>query len=732
MNDKELRGKKTGRKGNIVLSLPCTLFHSFSLHCPPLFRLSLLILLLSPFTLNAQIRIQSESTNSQRMSPRGNPSSSANPQGNRPLGDSTYSDTSATKGLEYHEEIPDSVLRNKVFFFNYGPRDVKINEVWNPTLDPTGVQFNDPLDGLNGNYYLGKGVIGHPHMSILYTFADGLSHCLQEDEMDGYVKTPENVRLYQTLTPYTVLSYNSSLKKDSRVHVAHTQNIRPGWNLSFDYQLMCPEGVLASSGAKDHFLDATTNYFSDDSRLQVQAGFIWQSFAIDENGGLVNDSIFTNNVISNFAGLPVRYSNSGSKHLRNDVFGRVTYNLVRQVERYRERDSLVVREDSTQTIKQSDNQVILDTIVVIDTLRVGTPRVLNAGVFGAEARYHRQKRAAYITNLADSTLWNETLATLFWTNDAYLDYHWRNPLKITLGATLSSSKYAIESIGSITASPSISPFAKIDLQLWRGSLTLEGEIDNSVMNLNSVIKQPDYHASALLSHPFDSAEMSGFELSAALQRQMPEVRMLMTAGFGMEPILSQSLGMHLFSGSDSGFVRLVDLDMHASRLDHYVWYDSSAAVQISNQSLWMYHAALTMRLAAGWMHLDMQQLLQHSTDPDQISVPLWASKNSLYGDFTLFGGALRMQVGTDVRYFTSFTPDGYDPATGVFYTQDTEVGNSLWVDVFLNLQVKRASIYLKAGHLNALWENHPRYFLLPHYPSQKFALLWGMTWHFFD
>lgn len=647
-------------------------------------------------------------------------------QQNRRTGNDSIAnpDTSATKGLEYHEEIPDSVLRNKVFFFHYTPRGVKIDEVWNPTLDPTGAQFSNPLDGLNGNYYLGKGIIGHPHTAIYPTLGNGLTHGLLGDEMEGYAKTPENIRLYQTMTPYTVLSYNSSLKKDYLVHVAHTQNVVPGWNLSFDYQLMCPEGVLASSAAKNHFLDFTTNYFSPDSRLQIQAGFIWQNFAIDENGGLAYDSLFTENLMSNFAGLPVKFNNSGSKHLRHDVFGRITYNLVRQVERYRERDSLVAR--------QVGDSLILDTLVVTDTLQVGTPRVINAGVFGAEARYHRQKRSSYIGGTSDSTLWSEASATLFWTNDAYPDYRWRNPLKITIGGTLSSREYSIASIASISSNPAFSPFAKLDLQLWRGSLTLEGELDNSLMSLNSAIQKPDYHASAALSYPFDSAGTCGFDLSAAMQQEMPEVRMLMTTGFALDPILSQNFGMHVFGGSNSGLVRLVDLDLHASRLNHHVWYDSTAAVHIGTQSLWLYQAALTMRLAAGWLHLDMQQLLQHSTDPNQISVPLWTSKNSLYGDFTLFGRALRMQVGADVRYFTAFHPNGYDPATGVFYMQDTEVGDYIWADVFLNLQVKRASIYLKAGHLNALWENRPRYFLLPHYPGQKFGLFWGLTWHFFD
>lgn len=685
----------------------------------------------------AQVRITTDISNTEREGINGirNGLQKQGQQQNSRYGsDSTYSDTSATKGLIFHEEIPDSVLRNKVFFFHYTPREVKISDVWNPSLDPTGAQFSDPLDALNGNYYLGKGTIGHPHTAIFPAFGNGLSLRLQGDEMNGYVKTPENIRLYQTMTPYTLLSYNSSLKKDYRVNVAHTQNVMPGWNLSFDYQLMCPEGVLSNSGAKNHFLDFTTNYFSPDSRLQIQAGFIWQNFTIDENGGLLYDSLFTEDLMSNFAGLPVKYNNSGSEHLRHDIFGRVTYNLVRQVERTHERDSLVVRYD---TVSTDSVTIVLDTLVLTDTLRVGTPRVFNAGVFGAEMRYHRHKRASYIMGVADSTLWSKTSASLFWTNDAYPDYRWRNPLKITLGITphrISATlrRDTLSAPDTLISSAALNPFLKADLQLWNASLSLEGELDYSLLNLNPAIKEPDYHAGALFSFPFDSAGLSGFDISAALQRQMPEVRMLLSTGFSMEPIISQRFGFHLFHNSDSSFLRLVDLDVHATQLDHHVWYDSTINVHVGTNSLWLTQAALTLRLAWGWFHVDMQQFLQYSTDKSQLDVPLWASKNSIYGDFTLFNRALRLQLGADIRYFTTFRPDSYDAATGIFYNQDCEVGDYIWADVFLNLQIKRASIYLKAGHLNGLWESHPRYFFLPHYPGIKFGLFWGLTWHFFD
>lgn len=648
--------------------------------------------------------------------------------------DSSFADTSATKGLVYAKETPDSVLRSKVFFFHYAPHNVKIDEVWNPTLDPTGVQFSDPLDAFNGNYYLGQGTIGHPHLTVIPTFADGLSYSLQSEGQDGYLKTPESIRMYQTLTPYTLLSYNNTLNKDYLVHVAHTQNIIPGWNVSFDYQLICPEGNLSGSGAKNHYLDVTTNYFSRDSRLQVQAGFIWQSLRMDENGGLSDDSYFTGNQTSNLGGLPVVLYNSQSRSLHHDAFVHATYNLVQQVEKYRHRYEMSARYD---TINADSVNMVVDTIEYVDTIPVGTPHVINAGVFGVEMDYARWKRAAYLSNFSDSLLWSNASATLFWTNDAYPDHRWHNPLKITLGITprrLDAIVTTDTTAGpdTLMTSAIVNPFAKIEMALGRFNLQAKGELDNTPLGLHSNLQEPDYHAAATLRFDFDSNGNSGIELLGALSRQTPEIRMLHVSNYVLDPISSQHYSLHLFHSSDSGFFRLIDLSASMTHMSHNVWYDSTLTVCSGSDDFWFYQAALTLNLQWGWFHVDMQQFLQHSTDKVQLDMPIWASKNSIYADFTLFRRALRMQVGVDIRYYTAFAPDAYDPATGLFFQQDTETGDYLWGDAFINLQVKRASIYVKAGHINALWESTPRYFLMPHYPGNRFGLFWGMTWNFFD
>ncbi|MBO4600082.1 MAG: hypothetical protein J5641_05025, partial [Bacteroidales bacterium] len=115
-----------------------------------------IILLISMLLLGTTVRGQVGSIGSITNTPFG---SSATQRTNNPaLPDSTAtSDTASTEdmvnGIVYHEEIPDSTLKAAIFFFYRQPMQVKIMELEHPELTPTGAQFCDVLDGLNGDYY---------------------------------------------------------------------------------------------------------------------------------------------------------------------------------------------------------------------------------------------------------------------------------------------------------------------------------------------------------------------------------------------------------------------------------------------------------------------------------------------------------------------------------------------------------------------------------------------------
>lgn len=621
----------------------------------------------------------------------------------------TQGDSTELKGLIYYKEIPDSVLRAKVFYFYLRPNRVWIDTVFNPSLDPTGVQYNDCLDAINGNYYLGKGALGHPHIALFPTLADGIRQRLQPDLFEGYRMSVASTPYYQTLTPYSLLSYGGSLAKDHQLRVLHTQNILPGWNAAFEYLLLNPEGVYTSSGAVNHYLNASTNYFSPDSRLQASAAIVHQSYNIDENGGLANDSIFILNLQSNRAGIPVVISNARTRVRELDATANVSYSLEPQSESYRYRDSLSV-------VHINDSITRLDTIILTDTIPLHKPHVFNWGVIGMDINAHRDKRV-----FTDSTLWREQWATLYWTNDAYADHRWLNPLKVTLGFKSQYLRAIVES-DTMRHYAWLNPFARTELSLKYLTIALTGELQQGPYSNT----YDQYFAQARLSFAFDSARNTTATISATSQSKTPD-HIYHHHLPGISNVSSQAYSFSI------QHKELIHIDLRASHSSPLTWFDTALNIQQGLNPLWLLQARLFVHLHAGPFHLQSQQLLQHCTDAQQLPLPLWASKNSVYADFYLFRNLLHAQVGTDIRYHTPFHAPLYNPQNGLFLHQDNLLtGGYIWADVYINIQVKRASIYLKAGHVNALWENPSTYFLLPHYPGQKFGLAWGLIWRFFD
>ena len=637
------------------------------------------------------------------------------------------------KGIVFHTDLPDSVLSASVFAFRHDPYDVKIMEVVHPQFNPTAAQHSDPLDRHDGNFYLAGGGLGHPHIAVYQDFSGDLSLGFKPCIHPAYYKTPSSILFYQVQRPYTLLSYNSSLNKDYQIHVTHSQNINERWNVALDYHLFSPEGIYANNSAVGNLLDFNTNYYSRDARYLLRAGAIWQRFTLGENGGLTNDDEFIYKRISNPTGFPVASSTAFSRATDLTVFASQTYNTVRQVPWYREH---------MEFLADSANRI--DTIIVTDTLYPATPKTLNTGLFGLDLQFDRHKYLGATitpTTVYDSIYSRLYSATLFWTNDAYLDHRWRNPLKVTIGvrpgiatATLDTAIYDTERFSYAV----VYPFARVIVSPWQRS-------ELSILAESGPI-YGEYNLDAVLSIAFDTTECSRLQLRANINAATAEdlfyiqlrQKSLAAVNPGLAtsdiPLTTAALAEAAYSYDD-----IVDLAVTANAVKHHHYFikDASGSILPDWDRNDAFVPLLQGRLglttqAWGWFHFDMQQLLQFTTS-DVIRVPLWASKNSLYADFHLFHRALRTQVGVDVRYHTPYLADAYEPSLGLFYRQnDIKVGGYLYADFFINLQIKRASIYVKAGHLNSLLESEAHYFTLPHYPGNPFGLFYGLTWQFFD
>ncbi len=655
------------------------------------------------------------------------------------LDDSTQSNEPAGIIFDRNEEA-DSLLATMVYCFPDTRRDVKLHTYRHPSLLPDGVAAHNPIWQMGGIYYADLGALGQSHLALnpyqnwqptgwLWGMSEPLSLSLSKDVNDIYTRQLHHFRHYQTLRPYTLLRYSSSMNKDYQIGIVHTQNIRPRWNVAFLFDQISREGVYTNSGLKNSLIDFTTNYYSADARYQLQAGLSRQNLYHEENGGLADDTTWWHT--NKPAGVPVNMYAAANQWRNLDFYLHQSYNTVRQFEKI-----LPIADPAN------------DSIVGYDTISTATPRLLNTGVLGFDLNISRQNRHFYdkqaggfLYNFGqtDSTLYLDSTrhlrlsGDLYWSNDAYMQSRWTNPLTVTIG--LRPEIDQVRYMGGSMHDIGVGTYGRAVVTLSNMQLAVEGE------EVSGGIRAGDYRISGMLSLALGLR--SSLRATVKSEAVAPPLLFYHSEGCynwnfdndSYRKTKQQQVGInYCFRNNKSQLLHSIDLACHATRLTDNVWFGSAMTPVQGNETGLLLQSELQARLRLGkWLRLDLQEIVQHSSNDNVVRVPAFASRQSLYADLYLFHRALHLQAGADLRYHTRYLADGWNPILGTFYRQDeVAVGNYLVVDLWLTLQVKRASIYLRASHLNAPLEQCPTYFSLLHYPLEDLGIYWGVIWKFFN
>ena len=115
-----------------------------------------------------------------------------------------------------------------------------------------------------------------------------------------------------------------------------------------------------------------------------------------------------------------------------------------------------------------------------------------------------------------------------------------------------------------------------------------------------------------------------------------------------------------------------------------------------------------------------------------IIVPIFAGKLSVFYIFELLKKRLKIQLGTDLMYNTSYYADSYVPTLRMFHYQNTQLtGNFVYWDANITFQIERICFFFRAGNLLPPLM-HYRNFTTPNYPVKDYFFSIGVTWKFFD
>ena len=162
--------------------------------------------------------------------------------------------------------------------------------------------------------------------------------------------------------------------------------------------------------------------------------------------------------------------------------------------------------------------------------------------------------------------------------------------------------------------------------------------------------------------------------------------------------------------------------------------DFSHAVEVMQTgSVQVFGATLAQDLKWKVFHLDSQLNYQASSNKDALPLPSVNIYANLYLLFRI-AKVMRVQLGADLRYFTSYYAPDYSPAIQQFAVQDTryertKIGGYPFIGAYANMHLKHCRFYVSARHVNA-GEGH--YFLIPHYPTNTMVIHLGLSWNFFN
>lgn len=182
--------------------------------------------------------------------------------------------------------------------------------------------------------------------------------------------------------------------------------------------------------------------------------------------------------------------------------------------------------------------------------------------------------------------------------------------------------------------------------------------------------------------------------------------------------------------------RNTEIKFNYSIIDNYTDFDTLALPSQHTGGLSVASLYLHKDVRAWKFHLTSDLLVQKSSNTSVLDLPLVSVRSSGYFDhlfiFRKTDGRLNMQLGAEILYNTKYHAYAYMPATGRFYRQDKETeGDYPYINVFLNLKLKRTRIFVMYDHLNSGFSGY-RYYNVPSYPMNVRMFRYGIAWTFYD
>ncbi len=578
---------------------------------------------------------------------------------------------------------------------------------------------------------------GSPYLSMLYINRSRTEGYIFYNTLQQYIEEPTDLVFYNTKSPYTNLTYQMGYPKrrsEEYVHVLFTQNVNRKLNVGAHYKFSTSIGKYQSQRA-DH---ASARFFSsfDGDYYKYSFSASYSRSEIKENGGVLNDNY-------------ILYPDSFEYEKAEDI----PVQFMDQTNRHSAYQILYA------------HQLILGTVDRFNATDSTTDEVPIATAYHKIHlfRNHHEFKISNLANYAD--IYEQLFPTeapnndIFLTADSVRYSHIDNIFQLKLNEEFNTLlRFGVRAyIGNTIRRyhwPALSTFDVDDNEQIHIHYHTNSENRVSSYVGGEIFKNQGEHfrLNAGAKIYFQGYNVGDFILNGHLQGMFPigSLSAQLWAKASVElrtpELFEEKYTSNHYQWSNnfdrskfvnySGGLRIDDLNLELTVFggtqNKKIYFNSdgypdqkSGVVQVLGAYLYKHFSVI------GFNSIN-RIALQKTSDEAVEPLPLFAIYSSNFYERLLFG-VLTFQIGFDWRYNSNYYAPQYIPAIMQFAAQsERKVGDYHYLDPFVNMQLKRARIYIKYEHINSLFGSKNNYFHTIHYPANPGFIKFGVSWNFYD
>ncbi len=568
----------------------------------------------------------------------------------------------------------------------------------------------DPLSNATVLYQtLSNAGLAHQALQFKPIFLEGFD--MNRHPYERYVRNGKQIKYLDPTAALTEISYMMGSKKEQQLKVLFARQLAPRLYIGMDFELIDSKGPYKNNGTSNTSVYFTGRYNTKNQRYGVIANYFNNKVSVSENGGIVNDSVFENNLETdrrvigvNLEDATGKYKQSGfgfeqyfillpeNKQKNDSVTEKRRFQLGRITHQFDyQRNQYIYQEKSPMADFYKPFDIVLDSSLTYDST------------------YHEVIRNRF-----------------FWSSLGYKKYSRDVPFHLYAGVELLSGKES----DSMTSKSlwQINPFGGINISVLKSFY-----VNGTAKLIGGNSASGDFELFGQLRQFLGTEEknLGNLFFSIRLINQRPSwfFQRYNSNHFRWESAMDKSTYLTI----DAGYkIKTLEAGASWNVINNYAYLNKHARPFQTNKTISVLRIYGNFHFRPGKFDILANVNYQVSDHDTIISLPALSAKLRLAFTQQLFKNAATLQPGIEASWFSEYYADAYMPAIQAFYLQrEKKTGNYPYVDIYLALKVKRARIFVQYANLFGLTGNYT-YFTTPHYPMRDPRFYFGVSWRFYQ